>query len=64
MARNEQNTPTIVRFPFERLAAKKKDMILIRLNRDEAIVPLSLGERAIGINADMQKSIGDIAQCV
>lgn len=64
MARNEQNTPTIVRFPFEHLAAKKKDMTLIRLNRDEAIVPLSLGERAIGINADMQKSIGDIAQCV
>lgn len=55
------NTPTIVRFPFERLAAKKKNMTLIRLNRDEAIVPESLGERAIGINADMKESVGDIA---
>lgn len=55
------NTPTIVRFPFERLAAKKKNMTLLRLNRDEAIVPESLGDRAIGINADMKKSLEDIA---
>lgn len=55
------NTPTIVRFPFEHLAAKKKNMTLIRLNRDEAIVPESLGERAIGINADMKQSVEDIA---
>lgn len=55
------NTPTIVRFPFERFAAKKKNMTLIRLNRDEAIVPESLGARAIGINADMKKSLEDIA---
>lgn len=55
------NTPTIVRFPFERLAARKKNMTLIRLNRDEAVVPRSLGTRAIGINADMQKSVKKIA---
>lgn len=55
------NTPTIVRFPFEQLAAKKKNMTLIRLNRDEAIVPESLLDRAIGINADMKKSVEDIA---
>lgn len=55
------NTPTIVRFPFEHLASKKRNMTLIRLNRDEAIVPESLGERAIGINTDMQKSVEDIA---
>lgn len=55
------NTPIIVRFPFEHLAAEKKNMTLIRLNRDEAIVPESLGKRAIGINADMEKSIEDIA---
>lgn len=54
------NTPTIIRFPFEKLAHEKKNMILIRLNLDEAIVPESLGERAIGINADMEKSVSDI----
>lgn len=55
------NTPIIVRFPFEQLALKKRNMTLLRLNKDEAIVPESLGKRAIGINADMEKSIEDIA---
>lgn len=54
------NTPTIVRFPFEKLAREKKNMILVRLNLDEAIVPEGLGERAIGINADMERSVSDI----
>lgn len=54
------NTPTIIRFPFEKLAGEKKNMTLIRLNLDEAIVPESLGNRAIGINADMQQSMEDI----
>lgn len=58
------NTPTIIRFPFEKLARQKKNLTLIRLNLEEAIVPESLGSRAIGINADIQKSIGDIAQRV
>lgn len=58
------NTPMIVRFPFERLARKKKNMTLIRLNLDEAIVPESLGERAIGINADMQRSVEDLLKAV
>lgn len=54
------NTPMIVRFPFEKLAKENKNMKLIRLNMDEAIVPQSLGERAVGINADMEGSINDI----
>ncbi len=58
------NTPTIVRFPFEKLAGNHSNMTLVRLNLDEAIVPESLGKRAIGINADIQKSIGDIARHV
>lgn len=54
------NTPTIIRFPFEKLAREKENMTLIRLNLDEAIVPESLGKRAIGINADMEQSVSDI----
>lgn len=54
------NTPTIVRFPFERLAAGKRNMTLIRLNLEEAIVPESLGMRAIGINADIRRSVEDM----
>lgn len=60
MACNEQNTPVIIRFPFEKMAKARKNMTLIRLNLDEAIVPRSLGSRAIGINADISKSVEDI----
>ena len=55
------NTPTIIRFPFEKLAREHKNIRLIRLSRSKAMVPASLGERAVGINADMAQSIADIA---
>ncbi len=56
------NTPTIIRFPFEKLAREHKNITLIRLSRSKAMVPASFGERAIGINADMAKSITDLAK--
>ena len=28
------NTPTIIRFPFERLSAQKRNITLVRINRD------------------------------
>ena len=54
------NTPTIIRFPFERLVRDHDNISLIRLNLDQAVVPESFGERAVGINADMAESIKDI----
>jgi len=59
------NTPTIVRFPFEKLMREHPQINLIRLNVGEgAIIPASFGDRAVGINADMSKSISDIANGV
>jgi NAD-dependent SIR2 family protein deacetylase len=58
------NTPTIIRFPFEKLAREHDNVNLVRLNLDQAIVPESLGDRAVGINADMAKSIKDIVKFV
>ena len=55
------NTPTIIRFPFEKLTREHENFTLVRLSRSKAMVPASLGERAIGINADMARSITDIA---
>ena len=55
------NTPTIIRFPFEKVTREHENVTLVRLSRSKAMVPASLGERAIGINADMAKSITDIA---
>lgn len=54
------NTPSIIRFPFEKLAKEHTNINLIRLNFDQAIVPESLGARAVGIDADMAESIRDI----
>ena len=47
------NTPTIIRFPFEKMVQENKNLSLIRLNMNEAVVPESLGSRAIGIGDDM-----------
>lgn len=54
------NTPAIIRFPFEKLMREHKNLTLIRLNLDEAVVPAEFGSRAVGINADMEKSILDL----
>ena len=37
---------------------------MIRLNLNEAVVPEGLGDRVIGINADMKESITDMERCV
>lgn len=56
------NTPTIIRFPFEKLVWEHPNMSLIRLNLDEAVVPEALGERAVGISEDMERSISDLLE--
>ena len=58
------NTPTIVRFPFEKLCRQHKNVHLIRLNLNEAIVPQSISAKSVCINADMAKSITDLAEAV
>ena len=55
------NTPMIIRFPFEKLMREHKQISMVRLNLNEAVVPESFGDRAVGINADMKQSIEDIA---
>lgn len=54
------NTPTIIRFPFENLMRENEHMKMIRLNLNEAVVPENLGDRIIGLNADIAQSICDI----
>ncbi len=54
------NTPIIIRFPFEKMVRENSSYSLIRLNMDEAVVPESFGERAIGIGGDTAKAIADI----
>lgn len=54
------NTPTIIRFPFEKLVKENKQVNLIRLNLNEAVLPESIENRAIGINKDIKKTIKDL----
>ncbi len=54
------NTPTIIRFPFEKMVQKNRNLSLIRLNRNEAVVPESFGNRAVGIGGDMAEVISDL----
>lgn len=54
------NTPAIIRFPFEKMIRDNQTWSLIRLNREEAIVPESFGKRCVGINEDLAVSIADI----
>ena len=54
------NTPVIIRFPFEKMARGNKDLSLIRLNLNEAVVPAGLNERAVGINCDMAEAVSDL----
>lgn len=56
------NTPIIIRFPFENMIKNYKNWSLIRLNLNEAFIPESFGDRAIGINADIKKTITDITE--
>lgn len=54
------NTPAIIRFSFERMVRENSNLSLIRLNMNEAVVPESFGNRAIGMNGDMAGTISDI----
>lgn len=54
------NTPTIIRFPFEKMVRENGNLSLIRLNMNEAVVPESFGSRAVGIGGDMARAISDL----
>lgn len=47
------NTPTIIRFPFEKLAREHKNIQRIRWNLDDAAMPEDLDVRGIGIEGDL-----------
>ena len=51
------NTPTIIRFPFEKLVREHKNIRMIRLNLADAAIPESFGARAIGIEGDLAEVI-------
>lgn len=51
------NTPVIIRYPFERIAASYPGAMLVRINDRAAGVPREIEDRAIGIQGDLLKVI-------
>lgn len=58
------NTPTIIRFPFEKLVKENKQANLLRLNLNEAVIPESIENRAVGINQDIKQTIKDLLTAI
>lgn len=56
------NTPTIIRFPFERLASQADNVTLVRINRDYANKQTSAG-RFLPFGEDTRKVLADLRDC-
>lgn len=54
------NTPTIIRFPFEKLVREHENVSLVRVNLNEAVIQKSFMDREVGINADLAGIIPDL----
>jgi hypothetical protein len=46
------------------MVRENKNVNLVRLNVDEAVIPESFGKRGIGINRDLCESLDDIRKNV
>ena len=54
------NTPGVVRYPLERLASQHADARFVRINREDATVPASLANRALGIAGDAGEVVASV----
>ena len=54
------NTPGIIRLPFEAIARTFPAATLVRVNRDNATVWSGIGERAVCIEGDVKRVLGDL----
>ena len=51
------NTPTIIRFPFEKMAFNNSNFHLVRFNMDELAYKFNLGDKVSLIPRDMSKTL-------
>jgi NAD-dependent SIR2 family protein deacetylase len=55
------STPTVVRFPLERLARALPDARFVRINRDHPAIPAVLQSRGLSIGADIASVLAEAA---
>lgn len=62
MARNEQNTPTIIRFPFEKMVKQMPEARLVRVNLSRPDIPPGIAQKGIGIQDDIRYILNELNQ--
>ena len=58
------NTPTVVRWPMERVAARHPNAHLVRINLEHPAVPPEIGERGLGIGAGAAETISAVSAAI
>ena len=58
------NTPTVVRWPMERVAAHHPNARLVRINLEHPEVPPEIGERGLAIAAGAAETIGAVSEAI
>lgn len=54
------NTPGIIKYPFWRTAAENKNAAYVCINYGEAICPKEIAKKAICLDTDIAKALGDL----
>lgn len=57
------NTPSIIRWPFERIAAQQPHATLIRINLDDAGVPGEIAAKSVRFQEDIAQVLPALADC-
>ena len=54
------NTPSIIRWPFERITSRHPNAFLIRINMKYPVVPQEISSKSLCFSDNIQKVINDI----
>lgn len=54
------NTPGIIKYPFWRTAAENKNAAYVCINYGEAVCPKEIAKKAICLDTDIAKALGDL----
>jgi hypothetical protein len=55
------NTPSIIRWPFERVALKHPSVTLVRVNREDATVPDTIAQNSLTFCEDAARVLKDLS---
>lgn len=62
MARNEQNTPGIIKYPFWQMTVKNPKAVYACVNKGEVVCPQEIEKQSICLDTDIGKAVNDLLQ--